>query len=38
MKNVTTDSEQLSENEKWQRRLWISTFDANGYLRGEWES
>ena len=38
MKNVTTDSEQLSENEKWQRRLWISTFDANGYLRGEWRA
>ncbi len=26
-----------SETERWQRQLWISTFDANGYLRAEWK-
>ncbi len=38
MKHVAADSEQISENERWQRRLWMSTFGSNGYLRGEWRA
>ena len=30
------EREPLSPTEKWQKHLWISTFDANGYLRQEW--
>ncbi len=37
MKNPAGDGE-LSENEKWQRRLWMSTFGPNGVLRGEWKA
>jgi len=31
------DREQVSENEQWQRNLWISTFEPNSYLRSEWK-
>ncbi len=37
MKNSEGDGE-LAENEKWQRRLWMSTFGPNGVLRGEWKA
>jgi exodeoxyribonuclease V gamma subunit len=31
------EREPLSPTEKWQKHLWTSTFDANGYLRREWK-
>ena len=37
MRSGGTEGEQLSETEKWQRRLWRSTFGLNGYLRSEWK-
>ncbi len=33
----SADGEKISETEKWQRQLWLSTFDASGYLRAEWK-
>jgi exodeoxyribonuclease V gamma subunit len=38
LKRVDPKGQQLSETEKWQKRLWASTFDANGYLRSEWKN
>ena len=33
MREGDASGDEISENEKWQRSLWISTFDANGRLR-----
>src|SRR3984885_12148294 len=31
----TADSDEASDTEKWQKRLWTATFDPKGYLRDE---
>ncbi len=35
MRRNDADAEQLSETERWQRQLWLSTFDPSGCLRKE---
>ncbi len=38
MRNSHLPDEQGSDVGHWQRHLWLSTFDANGYLRREWKN
>ena len=34
--NTSSGETDSSPTEQWQKHLWISTFDGNGYLRPEW--